>query len=201
MSDTQSSNSTNSSSNSSASSASPKSSSSLSNDVNDIYSGASDFGRFWAIFGAIIATIVGIMFAMFGIYVLVKKSNLKQADGIVVSSDPPSCGVGQGNPPVYSCNITVSYTVNNMKFQEIIWYSGSKLYSNGQSISVYYEPSNPKQASLTGPVPHYVGVILIIVGILVVVFSWFIVWITRRYKFASAMVGVGGGISLMKDIM
>jgi hypothetical protein len=164
---------------------------------DQIYSGSAEFGVIWALIGAIIATIIGVCMIIVGIYILVKKSTLQQVSGTVVSVDPPSCGVGSGNPTTYSCNITVSYLVNTTHLQKIIWYSGSVIYSPGQSITVYYNPSDPGDASLSGPVPHFIGGILILFGLLIPIGSWFWYYMSRRYKFVAAAEGMAGAYSLI----
>lgn len=167
---------------------------------DQLYSGSAEVGIIWSLISAIIATIIGIFLIIAGIYILVKKSTLQEVSGTVISADPPSCGsqpYNVGNQPTYSCNLTVSYTVNDTHFQKIIWYSGSVIYSPGQSITIYYNPNNPGNPSLTGAVPHFVGGILIFMGLLMAVASWFWYYMSRKYKFVAAAEGASAAYSLI----
>lgn len=59
-------------------------------------------------------------------------------------------------------------------------------YTNDTKITVYYDPNNPNNSSLTKDDYHTVGYILLGVGILILVGSWITLWVVLHYKFAAA---------------
>jgi uncharacterized membrane protein len=165
----------------------------------EIYADAAGFGRIWAVLGAVFSTIVGLFIIIMGIILLFTKKKIKLSVGI--KSITP---VGGGNPSdnIYSYSITLKdYTINNKVYSNITkHYNGYNLYTEADSVDIYYTKEKPSDITLDKPIPHYIGFLMILVGIIIPLMAWIWVWATRRSKFLAAAVGVGGGINIAESI-
>lgn len=166
---------------------------------SEIYEGSASFGRFWAKFSFVIAVIIGIVLIISGIYILVHKSNKIKTTGIIIDELPNPCQYISDSKK-YQCNVKVKYTVNGTTYTPTLWYSNRTFKSVGSNIDIYYRKNDPSNASLDGPTPKWVGIASIIIGILIPLFAYFIVYLTNRSKFAASAVGIGGAYDLLRAV-
>lgn len=165
---------------------------------DEIYSGAASFGVFWALLGAIMATIIGTLLIGFGIYLMVHKTNRKtvSAKVVYINGIPDgTCQKTQDNPPQYNCAVTVKY--DGWKDPIQISYTGPDSYYVGETIDIYVDNNNPGDATLDKPVPKWMGLIIIAVALIMIGGAWFWYWASRRWKFIAAAEGASGAISLI----
>jgi len=162
---------------------------------SEIYSDAASFGRVYAMIGAIFGTLISIMFIIGGIYIIYHKSHLKSVNGTVISDS--ICNQLDKNSK--SCSTTYTYTINGKN------YKGTSTSSNGykksENIKIWYDPNHPSVNPEIDIPSKTLGVVLIIIGIITVISAWVGVYLTRKYKFAAAASGVGGGIDIIKNII
>lgn len=171
---------------------------------SEIYTGTADFGRIWAILGAIMSTFISIIFIIIGIVIIVKGSKYNSVSGIVTSDSVcnqtingnVNGNVNGNNNQVTTCNTSVKYTVNSVIYQKTID-TGSSSYKTGDQINIYFTDANNPTSN---PIPSWIGIILIIMGVIILIGSWLWVWLTQRYKVAAAAEGVAGALSVIKRI-
>lgn len=174
---------------------------------NEIYSGAADFGRIRAIFGVIFGTLIGLGLIIGGFYAIAHKTKLSAStSGISVDANNnkipiPMCSSNtKDNITTYNCNFRLQYTVNKIKHYYTVNTNSNTNYSENTNVTIYYDPSNPNNASLTNDDYHTTGYVLIGFGILLLLISWISLWVVLHYKFAAAASGVAGGISMIKAL-
>ena len=150
----------------------------------EIYHGTADFGKTTAVISAVIGTIVCIVLIGFGIYVLVHKS--KHTATAVGTVDSATC-----NPfftdnylPQYNCTLRITYDHQEHTIKDS---SSAISYNPGDSVSVYYDPNNPSDASLERDIPKVVGWVLITTAVVVLIGLWIWVYVIQKSE------TVGGG--------
>jgi hypothetical protein len=167
----------------------------------DIYSGAASFGRFWALLGAIVSTVVAIVMIGIGIYILLLPVQLSVQGTVVAINESPSgiCrSISDKNGTTFNCEITVKYLFNGQEYTKDMSYSGTSTYYIGSKIPVYFKTANdPNSTSLNGQPPKWVGWALIAFAIILTLGSWFWYWATRKWKVVAAAEGTGGMLNLV----
>lgn len=98
----------------------------------------------------------------------------------------------------YRCvEVDVSYVVNGKKYNMTKSTDSPMDYGKGSRVEVFYDPSNPKHAELSSDNSHVVGWIALVMGLLVLIGSWFWIWMTWKYKFVAAAGGVAGAADMI----
>jgi hypothetical protein len=166
-----------------------------------IYSGAASLGRIRAIIGVTFATLIGIGILVGGVFALAHKTKLTgKTIGIPVSVDDKEIPVKQctvftdKDNVTYRCEFKLKYIVENKPYYINTSTSSQINYSDMKQIDVYYDKSNPSNASLTKDDYHNTGYILIGSGIFLLLISWISLWVVLHYEFAAAASGATGVI-------
>jgi hypothetical protein len=167
---------------------------------SEIYTGAADFGRVWAMFTAIFATIIGVVMIAAGVFILLKKPWPSVA-GTITAIDGSPTGICPQNGNNFSCNVTVSYKYNGESYTQGISYTGSAQYHVGEAVKVYLVGGNPQNINIVGDIPKWVGGILIVFSLIAMGASWFWVWASNKYKFIAAAEGASAGLGLIKNAL
>lgn len=162
---------------------------------SEIYSDAASFGRVYAIIGAVFASLFSLMFIIGGIYIIYHKSHLKSVTGTVTSDS--LCTQLDKNST--SCSVNYTYTIKDKNYSGTS--TSSTSYKKGNKITVWYDPNHPGVHSEIDIPSKTIGVVAIIMGILIAIAAWVGVYLTRKYKFAAAASGVGGGIDIIKNVI
>lgn len=172
---------------------------------NELYSGSASFGRAWTIFTAIFSTILGLGCIVGGIYILIRKPWVKTTGTIAMVNGSNSGTCDQTsfqNQVSYSCNLTVDYKYNNTSYTANVAYNGNVKHYVGEQVIIYIKTeSDPTNISLEGDPPKFMGIILLLIGVIMMGISWFWVWATQKYKFAAAAQGVAAGASIIKQAL
>jgi hypothetical protein len=101
----------------------------------------------------------------------------------------------------YLCTLTVSYTVNNKKYTNgNISTDGETIYKVGDTLTLQYDPNNPKDSRSKRMTRKQTGTALLIIGVIIMAISWFWVWVTQKYKAAAAFAGAGAGFNMARNI-
>ena len=158
----------------------------------EIYHGTAFFGKITAVISAVIGTIICIALIGFGIYLLVHKSkHTATASGKVITS---VCIPNNDNSNYYNCTLTVAYNKINNTIED----SSSPIkYEEGAIVTVYYDPSNPSDASLEPDTPKTVGWVLIIIAVVVLILLWVWVYVTQKSETAAAVGGAAEGLNIL----
>lgn len=173
------------------------------NQKDDLYTGVAQFGRITAIIGAIVATIAGLIMFGFGVHILVSKSDKVKTSAKVVTA---SCDQWTQNQQsdnsfssrvMYNCDLDIQYLVDGKWVNGKLHINSERHYKNGDNFSIYYHKNNPDSIDISGPTPHALGWVLVVMGILFVAGSWLWVWLTHRYKLAAAVQGTESGIEML----
>lgn len=161
----------------------------------EIYEGTASFGRFYSLLGAIIISLISIPIFMLGIYIINHKKHLSTATGIIQTSKCDTVLSEDGKSQSLSCGYTIKYTVNDIEY--ISFAITNKIYKDGDSITVYYDPLQPANIEID-PIPPVVGWVVIAIMLLLIIAAWVNVYMTRKFKIYSTVTGAGGMYSLGK---
>lgn len=172
----------------------------------ELYSGSAGFGRIMSIIRAIVGTLIGIGFIIGGVMLIRhQKKRTASVTGQVENeaNDPITCNY---DDHTYDCsNIKASWVVNgktyNNKSDPFSW-SGTQSMSNktkGASLTIYYDPDDPNNASLSDVPEHLLGWVLLVLGIIMIIGGWIWVLVTRRSKGAAAATGVASAVGMIAD--
>ena len=148
------------------------------------------YGRFQSIFVLLLGLIFGIMFIIAG-YNETKNIHKEQVNALITKVIS-SCVKSQNNS-TYECDFEVKYTVDNTEYTEQIKVSSTTFYKEGQSIVLYYDKQNPRDAIYLNISPRSSETIFIVIGIIAILGSIaYTVMIWKSRTFAT----VGGAASL-----
>lgn len=156
----------------------------------EVYSGAASFGVITTSFRAILGTIVGILIFILGVYLVRYRSRMKSITGKVLESS--LCDKISDN---LVCTSPVEYEIEGTKYTHNLTTNSNK-YKKGDDIKLWYVPSKPEIPQYS-PISLWFGFMIIGLAILLILGSWFMVWLARKNKFYAAIAGVGDGINVV----
>ena len=170
-------------------------------DMGDkIVGGVEGFGRFWAEFSAIFATIIGIGMIIGGIFALIHKTtHTKLTQGTILTA---VCTTNTTNANEVDCDLTITYSVNRKSYPLSANTTGMINWETNvnKDIDVYYNPNDHSDAGLSINNTKILGWVLIGIALFLIIGSWFTVWLVNKYKWAAFGEGALGGIQLLKNI-
>jgi len=177
-----------------------------------IYSGTASFGAIMSDIKAIIGTVIGIIMIIVGIVLLRhKQKETMKGTAIITNTNPCSVSASKddkGNPVInWTCNINATLLNDDgtqSNYSNIInagnIQSSTPPYEYGQKISVWYDPNNKGNFSLTSDDYSVVGWFLIGFGIVAIIGSWVWAYFANKYKVIGAYEGVSTGVDFVKNI-
>jgi len=131
--------------------------------MSTLTSGLATFGAVDTYVRVACAVVIGIIFIVIG--ATIKKNPDKHTSQTTGTASNVNCTTSTGKNKVTSCSASVDYTVNNQKYT----FSGNYgQITNGQTVSVYYDPANPGDA-VGQPLPQAMGTIFIVIGIILII--------------------------------
>ena len=167
---------------------------------SQIYGGAAGFGRFYAVFSAIIATLLGIVSIAAGIWLLLKKQTYTHSTVATVNS--VQCTTertgGHNSSTTYNCSLNVTYKVDGKTYHRTLAVDSSIDYEGLKTVKIYYNPHDPSDAEVEQFPYKILGSVALGFGVLIMLGAWFWVWVTRRYKFAAAATGIGEALHIAR---
>jgi hypothetical protein len=164
-----------------------------------IYEDAASIGRFRAWIGLAIAGFIGLILFGYGVKKLYSgnkyTASVKGESNGGCGPEPTSSPTSKTSPtsPIYNCPFM--YSVNNQVYYKT--FQSSTPYSAHQIETVYYDPSNPSDSSLTGDIS---GWYFIIGAVVIVAIAYFVLWLSQRYKFFAAAEGVGMAGNVVRNM-
>jgi len=168
---------------------------------SEIYSGAAVFGKVRAIIGVFIGTLISIFLIGFGIYAIARRKKRthqlvgtiqKLEDGLNICV-PTSVD----NKIMYDCHFKVDYKIGIKEYSHTFQTRSNTTYTDGGSIDLYYDPKNIGDIALTPDDTHLGGWIALIVGIVMLVGVWLMLYFTLKYKVVAAASGVAGAADML----
>jgi ATP-dependent Zn protease len=161
-----------------------------------IYDGISSYGQIMTtikLIGSIIALIIAIIIIIIIIFMLKNDKLTSSVVGIVTKSD---CIFQQSNDPKknisnYSCNITVEYTVNNIKYEKNHMFQSNTPVNVNAPMEIDYEPSNPKNSRLHLPktIIYIIGGICYCIFFIVFIGALISYYFANKNKVYSSVIG------------
>jgi len=163
-----------------------------------VYDDTASLGTASAYIGAITGTVIGIIFAIIGFVLLRVKNVYTSTASATITSASCLPSVNSDGTTSYNCVYNVSYSISGTPV--IATLTTSTQYTVGNVVSINYNPNQVTDIEVSGTMStSQYGVILIIISILVVAFSWLMVYLTRKSKMFAAYEGVGEGLSLLNN--
>ena len=163
--------------------------------AEEAYSETASLGRLTANIGAYIATFIGSIMIIVGLVLLLKKK--PKLDKVMGTVKKINFSIYDTQNKIYNYDLLIDYTVDNKIYERQLSKSSATIINLGDTIEVYYDPSDPNKSELVLFPYSLVGWILIILGIFIIGGSWLWVYITNKSKLAAALGGtevVVGGI-------
>ena len=163
-----------------------------------IYSGTATVGRLTAVVGAVMGTLVGLVLITVGIVMIVHHTKLTSE--VLGTVKNPNCSSAfiNDNKVAYNCTFEVAYTVEEKPYtKEITLDDSPRVYSAGDSVTVYYDPKDPSNASTNSDNTKVPGIIFLVIGIIVPIGAWLWWYFAHRYKAVAAAGGVAAGLDLL----
>lgn len=160
------------------------------NTYSKVYDGAASYGKFIAILSLIFSCLFTIVLVSIGVYLLITPDvHSESVQGKIVT---PNCNFSMGSTKQLTCGPTVTFTIKGKEYTKTYGQTNvTSSYSQGQSITILYDPKNPDDSIIKSAVSR-TGWGWILIGIGSVVFLIGIVgyYLTMRYKFLAAAQGV-----------
>ncbi len=159
--------------------------------LDPIYSTAANIGIATNVFITITITII------FGIVIYIgfwlKNSDSEKTDEVLGKNKNVQCEKDivtdskNRNKTVVTCYADIIYKVDGNEYTKT--YMGSKIINENQSVSIYYESSNPDNY-MVGKNNYYFGLGMIIVGFLIIGVSWIWLILSIMFKPLAAASGL-----------
>ena len=169
--------------------------------ASTIYGGSASYGRFIAIVGAIIATIIAIFLIGGGIKFNTSVSNYSSTSSATITGkNCTNQGQGQGQGQGQKeCIYTLKYIdTDGILIENVILKSQLDMQINS-TITISYNPSNKTDIRLTSENTKETGYVMIGIAIIILLFAWGWVWVTRKYEFAASASGFSSAFNMFKN--
>lgn len=168
--------------------------------ADKIYQGSVSYGKFTAILGAIIATIVSIFMIVFGINFNKSVKNYSKVSlaEIIGKSCNTNNTNNTNNQNSQTCSYTVSF-IDEYNNKNNASFDSNKNFSLNSMVQISYNPNNKNEIRLTTDNTTTTGYVLIGIGIFICIVSWIWVWVTRKYEFAASASGFSSAFKLFNN--
>ena len=165
---------------------------------SEVVDGLATYGRFTAKVSAVIITLLACGGVGFGIFLLKKRGG--QLTALATATDPSTCTQNRfatargGTRLERECTTAVAYNAAGQEHKSSI--TSSKSYAPGDKLDVFYDATSAHDPSATR-VPWFAGWAVIGGSILLAIFSWVWVFVTRRYRIAAAATGANQALGAL----
>jgi len=156
--------------------------------IQDLATDAYQYEVIRSTIGAVIATIISIIFIVLGAIILYQKKNKTHVTRGTITS--AVCNpIIPGDVSQYNCELTVRYNVNGVPYRKQISTHNSGTYSIGDIIDLDYDPNNPSDVQIKTMGRRALATFLIILGILLLIFTWGYFYMVRHNKAYGTAMG------------
>ena len=163
----------------------------------ELYDDSASFGVLTGTIGLYFGIVLGVILIIVGIVFLVKKNDFMKVSATMITKDCP-----ESTAP-WKCSVTVQYYVFGIKYTiqmtEDAFGTDAKV---GDTKDIYVDKNDPGGDNFKMDFPgvsKYLGLGLLIGGIVVILTAWLLYYIVRHSKFAASAVGIGEGASIIKS--
>lgn len=162
--------------------------------VKKVYKGAVSLGTFETKIHTYLGYFIGILLGLFALFLILRKNKYsgKTTGTIKATDDSQVCTVKNSDPKnlSYSCTFNLEYNANGKQqtktYTEI---TTTKQYSNGQILTIYFNPDKPDDISLTSDSSKTLGFVLLGIAIFIIFLSWYQYYKVKKFKFLAAEEG------------
>ncbi|AHA56070.1 hypothetical protein EhV442 [Emiliania huxleyi virus 86] len=167
------------------------------------YSGLAAYGKFKAVMGAIVGTVIFLLMIVFGFKYIGKTTKYSASTNVTLAMTEgctQTTETKDGNTrTVYTCMVSAEYTVGSDTFTYNDTISSGTKYANGSNVTLYYDPKNPGDATLKYHInPGTLALAGVIIGFLGLFGTWGYTYFVLKNKEIAA---VTGGVHLAGDIV
>lgn len=156
--------------------------------ISTISNTVTDYGKVYSMISAIISTILAIILIVMSIILIMKKHNKTSiVQGIITSSRCNEYSLYSETS--YECQLTVSYVVNGKKYSRIINTKGPIKYVTNSLIELDYDPNNPTDVQIKSIGSRKLAIILIIIAVILLSFSWGYYYLVLKYPSFALFAG------------
>lgn len=146
---------------------------------NTLVDGAATYGRFMAIIGLIVASLIALVLICIAVYIFTHPSKYtKSVQGTITEA---TCETRNNN---VKCDVVVKYNVGEKNMSGSTT-TNNKFYKVGNTISLVYDPTNPQDVVQKRIGRKIVALILILSAIILMIISILHFYIVNRFKFAA----------------
>lgn len=147
-------------------------------------------GSLYALYGAIVSSVIGFIFIFISL-ILIRKPNIRTESVLAIITDADCERVSRDDRYVWDCySIDVEYTVNNIIYKGYLKRESSREYKIGESINIWYNPSNPEDDISFNKDSRKAGIIMLSVASIVISLSWLWYYFVSRNE-TLGMVSAG----------
>ena len=151
--------------------------------MQPVYDATASIGIAYAIFSAVMATII-CGFAIYGGF-WVKNINADKTAKTTGTIKDATCSKSKNDK---SCVATINYMVKDVEYSVS---TTTGIVNKGQTTDIFYDPKNPNNFSLSNNTTNIIGWVIIIVAIIILLSSWGWLIMTIFFKPVAAATGVG----------
>ncbi len=164
-----------------------------SNASSDIYSGISELGNLQSSIGLILGIIVGIAFVIIGAYYVVFNDDNKyyHVAGTVALVKCSATVINENNKniPIYKCEMTLNYALNDKTYGAQIVINSRKRYFTGESVQIAVSKTNARDIKIDEISSFTMGMISSFCAILLIGICYLNFYLTHHYKPYAALQG------------
>lgn len=164
---------------------------------DQIYTGVATFGVIMSDIKAVVGSIVGIIMIIIGIFFMFKKSF--RTNTLVGTIKTSNCSeIIENNNINYNCDFSVEYNINGkIQSKPFTDTNSYKKYTVNDTITLWYDPNNNTNIGIMSDNLHSLGIGLIILGIIIIIFSILLAYLSNKYKPVAAAEGIFAGVNMI----
>ena len=151
--------------------------------MQPVYDVTASIGIVYAIFSAVMATIICGIAIYAGVWV--KNMNSDKTEKTIGTITEAICSNTKNDK---SCIVTINYKVKDVEYSVS---TTTTIVNKGQTLDIFYDPNNPNNFSISNNTTNTIGWIIIIIAIIILLLSWGWFIMTIFFKPVAAATGVG----------
>lgn len=158
----------------------------MKNIASSAYNSAATYGRVKAYGGAVMGTVIAIIFIIIGIYSFFKKNPYSKTTKAKVTNAECSLINSSKDNTMYHCDINLEYTINNEKMNKILHVDTSYKYYTDDRVTLGYDPDDIDDVSLDYNSNKVIAFVLVFLSIIILGSAWMNVYIVKHSKLAAS---------------
>jgi hypothetical protein len=162
--------------------------------VKKMYRGAVKLGTFETKVHTYIGYFIGFLIGLLGLYFIFRKVRHSEKTTATVST--ASCEQN-ADKKTYTCKFSLKYTANNTPYiVDNKTYTVDKAYATNNTLTIYYNKSDPSDISLTTESAKILGFILLLVAFFIIFLSWYQYYKVKKFKYFAASEGINSILNI-----